>query len=121
LESDDSSVTWHVITLSNLAPHTTYHYKITSGTTESSDYTFTTYASPTGTVRTVGSGKDYATIQACLNEMNPGDTCLVYSGSYGQSVTMTSGSVENYKTVIAQEPASTTKFTIPDRVTYIEQ
>ncbi|MFH1642548.1 MAG: fibronectin type III domain-containing protein [Nanoarchaeota archaeon] len=112
-------VTWHVLTISGLSPGTTYHYRITSGATISEDRTFTTYASPTGTVRTVGPGKQYQTIASCVAAMSAGETCLVYGGSYGELVTMSSGSGGNYKTVLAQEPASTTKFTIPNNAAYI--
>jgi hypothetical protein len=38
--------------------------------------------SSAGQLRTVGQGKQYTTIQSCLNAAQAGDTCLVYSGTY---------------------------------------
>jgi hypothetical protein len=113
--TDGSSVTYHSLTVTGLTANTTYHYKVTSGATVSADFTFTTYANPTGTVRTVGSGKTHTTIQACVNAMNAGDTCLVYSGTYNETVTVGSGSAGNYKTILAQEAATVTTFNVGSR------
>lgn len=115
-----SSVTRHILTITGLLANITYHYKITSGVTESSDYTFTTYATPTGTVHTVGSGKDYSTLSSCISAASAGDTCLVYDGSYG-AVMLRSGSVgSGYFTVLAQESgAVASTITIPSSGTYI--
>lgn len=107
-----SSGTHHILTITGLSANTTYHFKVTSGVTASADYTFTTYANPTGTVRTVGSGKTYSTIQACVNAMSAGDTCLVYAGTYNQTVSVGTGSAGNYKTILAQEAATVTGFSI---------
>ena len=111
-ETSESSVTWHVIELTGLTQNTTYHYQITSGSAVSDDYTFTTYADPTGTVRTVGSGKTHSTIQACVNAMSAGDTCVVYAGAYNETVNAGSGTSGNYKTVLAQELATVTGFAV---------
>lgn len=104
---DDIPSTWHKMTLTGLAPNSVYHFRVTSGATISDDYSFSTYAAPTGTVKTVGSGKDYSTIQACAAASSPGWTCLIYSGSYG---TVTSAS--NNVTFMAQEDATVTSFNI---------
>lgn len=107
-----SNVTHHVLTITGLSANTTYHYKVTSGATVSSDFTFTTYANPTGTVRTVGSGKTHPTIQACSDAASAGDTCLVYAGSYS-SVTPRSGSAgAGYFTILAQEAATVAGFDV---------
>jgi hypothetical protein len=102
-----STMAFHVVTISGLAANTTYHYKVTSGTRVSANRTFTTYASPTGTVRTVGaSGKDYTTVAACATAAQPGWTCLVYAGSY-TSISPASGTVGGgYVTILGQEAAS---------------
>jgi len=110
--TNGSSVTWHALTITGLTANTAYHYKITSGATESEDYTFTTYANPTGTVHTVGSGKDYETPQLCATASSSGWTCLVYSGDYG-SVTSASNGV----TFLAQEACTVENFDLSNRTT----
>jgi hypothetical protein len=104
--TDGTNVTWHKLTLAGLNPNTTYHYSVISGGTVSNDYTFTTYANPSGTIRTVGTGKTYSTIQACANAASGGDTCLVYSGSYGAVSSARNGSSGNPITFLAQEPTT---------------
>jgi hypothetical protein len=46
-----------------------------------------------------GGGGDYTTIQACATAMAAGDTCTVYAGTYSENVTVTDGTVGNYKTM----------------------
>src|ERR1700730_4177664 len=46
-----------------------------------------------------GGGGNYTTIQACATAMAAGDTCVVYAGTYNESVTVTAGTVGNYKTI----------------------
>jgi hypothetical protein len=46
-----------------------------------------------------GGGGNYTTIQACATGMSAGDTCTVYAGTYNENVTVTAGSVGNYKTL----------------------
>ena len=47
----------------------------------------------------VGSGQTYATIQTCATAMAAGDTCNVHAGTYAENVTVTAGTVGNYKTI----------------------
>lgn len=109
--TDAASATWHHLTISGLTANTTYHYKITSGTTVSDDYTFMTYDNPIGTVRTVGSGKTYATIQDCANASSTGNICLVYAGIYTETVTPPTNGI----IFLAQELAVVTAFNITSR------
>lgn len=51
--------------------------------------TFSTRAATTWHVRTNGTG-NFTTIQACVNAMAPGDTCLVGAGTYSERVTFPS-------------------------------
>lgn len=52
----------------------------------------------------VGSGKTYSTIQSAVNAAQPGDTVLVYAGTYREQVTTArDGSVGNYITIKAAE------------------
>ena len=117
--TDGTSVTYHLLTLSGLAPGSTYHFRVTSGASQSADYTFTTYANPTGTVRTVGPGKTYSTVQACASAAAAGDTCLVYAGTYNETVTPSrSGIAGSPITFLAQEAAAVYGFDMSSR-TYI--
>ena len=109
-DTDASSVYWHYLTITGLSANTTYHFKVTSGSKESGDYTFTTYANPTGTVHTVGSGKDYTTISSCASAASAGWTCLVYSGDYNETVSVPSGTSGNRITFLAQEPCTVNAF-----------
>ena len=118
-------VNTHHVTLSGLTANTTYHYKVTSGSSSSTDMTFSTYANPTGTVKKVGPTNgcggacDYSTIQACASAASQGWTCLIYSGTYSEHVTpSSSGSAGNYITFLAQEPAIVDSFNL-DNKTYI--
>lgn len=45
-----------------------------------------------------GGGGSFTTIQACSNAMAAGDTCTVFAGTYNENVTVTAGTVGNYKT-----------------------
>lgn len=49
----------------------------------------------------VGSGKTYATIGACTSAMAAGQTCLVFVGTYNETVSIPTGTVGNYNTVQA--------------------
>src|SRR5258708_11298855 len=53
------------------------------------------------TTRTVkaGGGGDFTTIQSCVNASAAGDTCTVFSGTYSETVTVSAGTVGNYKTI----------------------
>jgi hypothetical protein len=98
---------FHVVTISGLVANTVYHYKVTSGSFVSADRTFTTYANPTGTVKTVGaSGKDYTTVAACATAAQPGWTCLVYAGTYASATPASGSAGGGYVTLLAQEAAS---------------
>ncbi len=52
----------------------------------------------TYTVKT-GGGGNYTTIQACATAMAPGDTCVVYAGTYNEHVSLSAGGVGAYKTL----------------------
>ena len=58
-------------------------------------------SSGSGTNYTVkaGGGGNFSSIQACASAMAPGDTCLVYAGTYNENVTVPAGSAGNYKTL----------------------
>lgn len=59
---------------------------------------------------TVGSGKTYATIQACANSAVAGDTCLVDAGTYDEAVqTMAAGTSEQTRIVFKASGAVTLK------------
>lgn len=62
---------------------------------------FVMSAAAGATTYTVGSGKTYATIQACVTVAQAGDTCLVYSGTYSGATAARSGSAGNRITVLA--------------------
>jgi len=47
----------------------------------------------------VGGGGNYTTLQACINAMAAGDTCMVYAGTYNETVTISAGAAGNYKTL----------------------
>ena len=47
----------------------------------------------------VGSGKTYATIQACATAMDAGQICRVFAGTYNETVTLSAGAAGAYKTV----------------------
>jgi hypothetical protein len=110
----------HYATISGLIANTTYHYKVTTGSDVSVDFTFTTAASPTGTVRTVGTGKTHATIAACVSASAAGDTCLVYAGTTAAAITPRSGSAgAGYFTVQANDALTLTSVSIPSGGSYI--
>jgi len=46
-----------------------------------------------------GGGGNFTTIQACATAMSPGDTCVVYAGTYNENVTIPAGIAGNYKTI----------------------
>jgi len=46
-----------------------------------------------------GGGGNYSTIQQCATAMTPGDTCMVFAGTYNENVTVTAGTAGNYKTL----------------------
>ena len=46
-----------------------------------------------------GGGGNYTTIQACATAMSAGDTCTVYTGTYPENVSVSSGTAGNYKTM----------------------
>lgn len=46
-----------------------------------------------GTVRQVGSGQTYTTIQACLNAAVAGDTCNIHVGTYTENITFQASGV----------------------------
>jgi hypothetical protein len=46
-----------------------------------------------------GGGGNYTTIQACASAMAAGDTCTVYAGTYGETVTIPAGATGSYKTL----------------------
>jgi hypothetical protein len=103
----------HAATLTGLSAGTLYHYKVTTGATESSDFTFTTLSSPTGTVKTVkSSGGDYTSLNTCLSDASAGWTCLVYNGATTGSITGKSGSAGNYITAMAYDNVSISGFTV---------
>src|SRR5271157_6239780 len=82
---DNTLVYYHEQVITGLLPATTYHFQVVSvdgsgNSVSSQDYTFTTLAAPTGTVKTVkSSGGDYTTVQACASAASGGWTCEVYS------------------------------------------
>jgi len=56
------------------------------------------------TTLTVGPGQQYSTIQSAVNDAQPGDTILVYSGTYREQVTsVRSGIANNYIIIKAAE------------------
>jgi hypothetical protein len=57
-------------------------------------------AATTYTVK-AGGGGSFATIQACVNAMASGDTCVVYAGTYNERVAVSAGSTGGYKTITA--------------------
>jgi hypothetical protein len=58
-------------------------------------------AATTTTTFTVkaGGGGNFTTIQACATAMAAGDTCTVFAGTYNEVVTLSAGTVNNYKTM----------------------
>jgi parallel beta-helix repeat protein len=46
-----------------------------------------------------GGGGNFTTIQQCANAMAPGDTCVVYAGTYNEHVTLPAGGAGSYKTL----------------------
>jgi hypothetical protein len=67
-------------------------------------------------IRTVGSGKTHATIQACVDVAQAGDTCLVYAGTYAGATMARSGLAGSRITLIADtlgaQPVITSNITI---------
>ena len=107
----------HDAVLTGLSAGTTYHYKVTTGSTESSDFTFTTLAYPTGTVKTVkSSGGDYTSLDACMDAASAGWTCLTWSGATTGSITPgKSGTAGSYITAMAYDNVSITGFNASGR------
>jgi hypothetical protein len=107
-----SSVTHHSLTITGLTANTSYHYKVTSGTTVSGDFTFTTAANPTGTVKTVkSSGGDYTSLNTCLSAASAGWTCLTYNGATTGSISAgASGSAGSLATAQAYDAVNITGF-----------
>lgn len=89
---DATLVINHAQAITGLTANTLYHYQVVStdgsrNTVSSKDYTFTTLAAPTGTVKTVKpTGGDYTSIQACANAASAGWTCEVYTGFSDTSI-----------------------------------
>jgi hypothetical protein len=116
----DSNITntngtvFHVVAITGLSANTTYHYKVTTGTTSSSDFTFTTLAYPTGTVKTVkSSGGDYTSLDTCMDAASAGWTCLVWNGAtVGEITPSKSGSGGTYITATAYDDVSSSGFTL---------
>lgn len=69
-------------------------------------------------VKQDGTG-DYTTIQACADAAQPGDTCLVFSGTYSGFTAPTSGSSGNRITFLADssgaQPSITSNVTLNNR------
>jgi hypothetical protein len=57
--------------------------------------------------RTVGSGKTHATIQACVDVADPGDTCLVYEGTYAGNVTFTTSGTDGNQLIVEADTGGT--------------
>ena len=112
--TNENDTIFHAYTITGLLENTTYHYKVTTGATESSDFTFTTLTIPsTGTVRTVGTSKTYSTVASCISASSAGDTCLCYTGTPSTAVTPRSGSAgSGYFTVMANDAVTISGFTI---------
>jgi hypothetical protein len=115
--TDSSSVTRHDLVITGLSAGTTYHYKVTSGSAVSSDFTFTTLSIPIGTVKTVkSSGGDYTSLDACMDAASPGWTCLTYNGATTGSLTPgVSGSSGSYITAMAYDNVTITGFNASGR------
>jgi hypothetical protein len=116
--SSGTSVNQHNLTISDLIANTTYHYKVTSGSDVSGDYTFTTLAEPTGIVKTVKtSGGDYTSLATCMNAASDGRTCLVYSGiSPGAvSISTNGASASSPNTALAHDAISASSFRVTSR------
>jgi hypothetical protein len=119
---------YHCIVVTGLSQSTTYHFQIVStnalGTTfSSSDQTFTTLASPTGTVKKVkSSGGDYTSVGACIAAASPGWTCEVYAGGASDTTTITvgvSGSSGSPITVLAHDAVEVPGLHITSSNSYI--
>jgi hypothetical protein len=77
------------IALPALTANSVYFYRVRAVSADGSSVSSTKWfltPSATGTTRHVGSGQTYATITAALNAANAGDTIVVHSGNYGQTV-----------------------------------
>jgi hypothetical protein len=135
---DTTQVYYHAKLITGLTPGTTYHYQVVSidpnnNTASSADYTFTTLPSPTGTVLTVGSGKTYSIIGACISAATAGNTCEVYasgtspSGSgalspsgYDSNVSVSkSGSSGSPITIEAHDAVVVAAFTFSSGTSYV--
>lgn len=125
---DKSLVTYHEQTISGLTPGTVYHFQVVSvdgsgNSVSSKDYTFTTLAAPTGTVKTVKStGGDYTSVQACANAASAGWTCEVYSGGASDKTAIsisTGGSSGSPVTFIAHDAVEVPGFSIGSNASYV--
>ena len=65
-----------------------------------------------------GGGGNYTTIQACATAMAAGDTCQVFAGSYAENVSVSAGTVGNYKTLTVNtgDTVNVLSFTISSHV-----
>jgi hypothetical protein len=126
--SSSSYATYHCIVVSGLSQNTTYHFQVTStdsggNTTNSKDYTFTTLASPSGTVKTVkSSGGNYTSVQACATAASAGWTCEVYSGGASDTSIISvsnSGSSGSPIAFIAHDAVEVPGFSIAAGKSYI--
>jgi hypothetical protein len=127
---DATQVFYHEATITGLNPGTVYHYQVVStdsggNTAVSGDYTFTTLAAPTGTVKTVKpTGGDYASVQACATAASAGWVCEVYSGGAVDTSVIAvssshSGTSGNPVSFIAHDAVALPGFNLADNASYI--